>query len=148
MQTDGTRGGFTLLRLLTAMLVTGLALAGSVSGFRSMAIGAQLTGAARTVRAHFGYARAVAIARRTTVALTLGPAGELLLLDPGDSVIRRAPLLGTAGYRLDSVRIRPTVIRFNPRGQAAAGSIYLYKGQRGARLVVNFVGRVREERLP
>lgn len=147
MRLTSPGAGFTLLRLLVAIALLGLALAGSLSGTRSLAQSTELAGAARVVRGLLIYARTVAIARREVVELTLTPTNELLLVDSRDSVVRRAPLLGADGFRLDSASLRPPVLRFNARGQAAPGSIYLY-GRRGSvRLVLNFVGRVREERL-
>lgn len=140
--------GFTLLRLVVAIALLGIAVTGSISGVRSLAGSAELAGAARVVRGHLVYARTVAISRREVVKLTLTPAGELLLRDSRDSVVRRTPLLGADGFRLDSASLRPTALRFNARGQAAPGSVYLHGGRAGVRLVMNFVGRVREERLP
>jgi hypothetical protein len=46
---------------------------------------------------------------------------------------------------LDSIRLRPATLRFNARGQAAPGSVYLYRRDRGVRLVSNFLGRIRQE---
>jgi len=140
--------GFTLVRTLMAIIVLGTAATLSVSGLRAFTARAELVGAARVVRGQIGYARALAAARRERVGLELTPGGELILVDSRDSVLRRTRLLGSDGFRLDSARIRPAALRFNPRGQAAAGSVYLHKGNAGLRLVVNFVGRVREERLP
>lgn len=140
-------GGTTLLQLLVAMALLGIALTGSISGVRSLARSAELAGASRLVRAHLAYARTVAIARRELVELTLTPSGELLLVDSQDSVVRRTPLLGADGFHLDSASLRPTALRFNARGQAAPGSVFLHGGRSGVRLVMNFVGRVREEKL-
>lgn len=141
-------GGTTLFQLLVAMALLGIALTGSISGVRSLARSAELAGASRLVRAHLAYARTVAIARREVVELMLTPSGELLLLDSRDSVVRRTPLLGADGFRLDSASLRPTTLRFNARGQAAPGSVFLHGGGSGVRLVMNFVGRIREEKLP
>lgn len=141
-------GGATLLQLVVAMALLGIALAGSISGVRSLARSAELAGASRVVRAHLAYARTVAIARRELVELTLTPSGELLLVDSRDSVVRRTPLLGADGFRLDSASLRPTTLRFNARGQAAPGSVFLHGGPSSVRLVINFVGRIREEKLP
>ena len=147
MQLTTSGAGFTLLRLLVAIALLGMALTGSISGVRSLAGSAELAGASRGVRGHLVYARTVAIARREVVELTLTPTGELLLVDSRDSVVRRTPLLGVDGFHLDSARLRPATLRFNARGQAAPGSVYLHGGRSGVRLVLNFVGRVREEKL-
>lgn len=140
--------GFTLLQLLIALLVAGLAGAGSVSAARSLVRVSAVSTAARAVRAQLAYARAVAIARREKISIEIEPAGDLAIADSRDSVIRRLPLLGARDSHLDSVRLRPTVLRFNSRGQAAPGSVYLHGPGGGIRLVVNFLGRVREEKLP
>jgi hypothetical protein len=133
---------------MIAILLLGLALTGSVSGARSLAQDTALKAGANVVRGHLSYARVIAIARRENVRLTLAPGGDLLLTDSRDSVVRRTRLLGEESFHLDSVRLRPAVLRFNSRGQAAPASVYLH-GRRGSiRLVVNFVGRVREEKLP
>jgi Tfp pilus assembly protein FimT len=142
-----SNAGFTLLRLLVAISLLGMALTGSISGVRSLAGSAELAGASRVVRGHLVYARTVAIARREVVELSLTSAGALLLVDARDSVVRRTPLLGVDGFHLDSASFRPTTLRFNARGQAAPGSVYLHGGGSGVRLVMNFVGRVREEKL-
>jgi hypothetical protein len=147
MQLTTSSAGFTLLRLLVAIALLGMVLTASISGARSLAGSAELAGASRVVRGHLVYARTVAIARREVVGLTLTPTGELLLVDSRDSVVRRTPLLGVDGFRLDSASLRPTVLRFNARGQAAPGSVYLHVGGSGVRLVMNFVGRIREEKL-
>jgi hypothetical protein len=72
---------------------------------------------------------------------------SLGLLDPRDTVLARIRIAGDGLLALDSVRLRPSTLRFNPRGQAAPGSLYLYRGRRGVRLVSNFLGRVRREEL-
>ena len=139
--------GFTLVHLLLAIGLLGLVLAGSFSGMRALATSAEITGAARVVRGHLVYARTLAIALREVVELTLTPVGELLLVDSRDSVVRKTPLVGANGFRLDSASLRPSALRFNARGQAAPGSIYLYGERAGVRLVLNFIGRIRVEKI-
>lgn len=139
--------GFTLLRLLVAIALLAIAGTGAISGVRTLVGSAELAAAARGVRGHLVYARTAAISRREVVKLTLTPAGELILLDSRDSVVRRTPLLGADGFRLDSASLQPTTLRFNARGQAAPGSVYLHGRRAGVRLVMNFLGRVREEKL-
>ncbi len=126
----------------------GIVLAGSVAGARSLVQDSALGSAATAVRGQLAYARAVAIARRERISLALEAGGGLAVTDSRDSVVRRVPLLSGRGSYLDSVRLRPAVLRFNSRGQAAPASVYLHGPGGGIRIVVNFLGRVREERLP
>ncbi len=140
--------GFTLLQLMIAVLLSGIALTGSIAGARSLVQASALGAAATVVRGQLVYARAIAVARREKVGLTLEAGGDLAVTDSRDSVVRRVPLLRGRDSHLDSVRLRPAVLRFNSRGQAAPGSVYLYGRRGGIRMVVNFLGRVREERLP
>jgi Tfp pilus assembly protein FimT len=148
MQGRSRRRGFALVKLLLAITLVGLVLGSSLSGVRALAGSAELASAARVARGHLAYGRVVAIARRDAVTLTLNASGEVVLADASGSVIRRTPLLGSAGFRLDSIRLRPRILRFNARGHAAPGSLYLHNGPAGVRLVVNFLGRVRVEPLP
>lgn len=147
MYLRGSRG-FTLVQMMIAVLLLGIALSGSIAGARLLVGQSAMRAVATEMRAQLVYARAIAISRRENIELTLEPGGHLRLADSKDSVIRRIRLIGDHGSRLDSVLLRPKTLRFNPRGQAAAGSVYLFGSGGGVRLVVNFLGRVREERLP
>jgi len=141
------RDGFTLLELAIVLALMGLVTALAFSGFRAFADSAAITGAARTVREHVTRARSTAIYRRERVRLRKSPGAELTIRDDRDSVLARLPLARTGPFSIDSVRLRPATLRFNSRGQAAPGSIYLYRKTRGARIVVNFLGRVRVQRF-
>jgi hypothetical protein len=57
----------------------------------------------------------------------------------------RLALAGPDALPVDSLRVRPATLRFNARGQAAPGSVYLYRGRRSIRIVCNFLGRLRIE---
>lgn len=141
--------GFTLPQLLIVLALLGIA-AGVAIPAGGRAIDAfSLQRSADLARGHLHRARLLAVARRETVRVRAGPDATLLLED------REGSLLGATGLeadllRLDSVRLRPATLRFNARGQAAPGSVYLYRGKRGVRVVVNFLGRVRREtfRIP
>lgn len=136
--------GASLVELLAALAVVAIATAAGVEGYRRLASAAALHGAADAVRGQLGLARARAVMRRETVRVTLAD-GDLVVLDASDRVVSRTPLGRGGPLALDSARVRPATIRFNERGQGAPGSVYLYRGRRGVRLVSNFLGRVRRE---
>lgn len=153
-QRDGRRGGprggrpgegYTLVELLAAVAVAGLVAAMGVSGFRAVREAVVLDRAQAAVRAQLGRARLLALSRGRTVRVRLA-AGRELRLEAGGEVLDRLPLL-SGGLALDSARLRPRTLRFNGRGQAAPGSVYLYRGGRGVRVVCNFLGRLRVERI-
>ncbi len=106
-----------------------------------------LARSAEIARGHLARARLTALARRARVEVRLGRSNRLLLLDAGGNRIAEADVGGDGLLALDSLRIRPTSIRYNARGQGSPGSLYLYRGDRGVRLVSNFLGRVRKQRL-
>ncbi len=139
--------GFSLIELAIALALTGLLGVVALSGFRAMVDASALATAARVTRDHVQRARAVAIYRRGSVRVRELTPGELWLLDDQDSALAVLSLTGPEAARVDSLRVRPASLRFNSRGQAAPGSIYLYRGRRGVRLVVNFLGRIRVERV-
>ncbi|MFQ5678153.1 MAG: GspH/FimT family pseudopilin [Gemmatimonadota bacterium] len=139
--------GVSLPGLLVALAVVGSLLTMAAPAIRTSLEVYSMDRAASLTRALLNRARLLAAARREPVRIRLGTTGDLLLVDPADSLLASAPIQGGGLLRLDSVRIRPASLRFNARGQAAPGSIYLYRGRRGVRLVSNFLGRVRQERL-
>lgn len=102
-----------------------------------------LARSADLVQGHLVRARLEALARRQKVEVRGAGPGRLLLVDGAGRLIADVDLAGEGLLALDSVRIRPSVIRYNPRGQGSAGSVTLYRGRRGVRLVSNFLGRVR-----
>ena len=143
MRKGSPASGFTLLELAIVAALTGLLTTLAISGFRSFADSAAITSAARAVREHVTHARSSAIYRRERIRLRQSPAADLTLLDDRDSVLASLSLATTGPFAIDSVRLRPPTLRFNSRGQAAPGSIYIYRAGRGARVIVNFLGRVR-----
>lgn len=147
----GTRtrlqGGFTLPELLLALALLGGAWALGLAVWRAHADGDALRGASRAVRGALDAGRLTAVARREVLRLRLSEGGRLVLYDGGDRELRGWDVGPRGPFRTDSIRLRPRTLRFNSRGQAAPGSVYLYRGRGGVRLVVNFVGRVREERF-
>ncbi len=142
--------GFTLPQLLAAvaLLAIGFAIAIPVAGRALDAF--SLRRSADLARGHLIRARTTAVARREAVRVRLAVDRNLRLEDADGGVLSTTHIHGGALLRLDSVRLRPATLRFNARGQAAPGSIYLYRGKRGVRLVSNFLGRIRREtfRLP
>lgn len=145
--TSRTPDGFTLLELSIVLAASGVLAVVAVTGFRALADSTALAGAARTVHEHVIRARSTAIHRRERVRLRMTPAADLTITDDRDSVLASLPLARTGPFAIDSVRLRPGTLRFNSRGQAAPGSIYLYRAGRGARVIVNFLGRVRVQRF-
>lgn len=140
------RAGATLLELLVALALLGLALGAGAEGLRRHRDAVALDRAAASARARLAQARMLGVARRGVVTLRVTAGGALELRDPDGEVAGVTPLVGGT-FGLDSARLRPSVLRFNSRGQAAPGSLYLYREGRGVRLVSNFLGRVRTERF-
>ena len=150
MQTANSRcqhGGFTLLELMVVLAIASLLFVVAGGAFRAYREVVSLDAATRAVRTQLGRARATAVGRREVIRLRLSPEADLLMLDSGGTVLSAAPIGFGGPFPPDSVRLRPATLRFNARGQAAPASIYLYRGERGVRLVSNFLGRVREERF-
>lgn len=141
-----TGSAFTLVELLVALTVLGLILSLSVSGLDRYRRAVVLDRAAAAARGAMARARMLAIARREVVRLDLRPGGRLYLRTRQGRELARVDLVEEAAA-LDSARLRPWWMRFNPRGQAAPGSLYLYAGGRGVRVVSNFLGRTRVERF-
>lgn len=145
----GTGGaeGLTLVELLIATVLVAVAVGIGVEGVRRYRDAVALDRAADAARGRLAEARFLAVARRGVVEVRVTPGGALELRDTDDAVVGATPLVGGA-FDLDSVRLRPAVLRFNARGQASPGSLYLYRERRGIRLVSNFIGRIRVERFP
>lgn len=142
----GTAGGFTLLELLITTVLLAIAVGIGAEGLRRYRDSVSLDQAASAARGRIAQARMLGVARRGVVRLRITPEGALELRDPEGKVAGMTPLLGRS-FALDSVRLRPSVLRFNARGQAGPGSLYLYGKDRGVRIVSNFLGRVRMERF-
>lgn len=137
--------GVTLLELLVVIVVLGTLTALSFSGLRELRESARLHAATRSVWSQLALARTVALGRRESIRVREGPSGDLSLFDAQDRRLTSAPVGPGSELAVDSIRLRPAVLRFNSRGQAAPGSVYLYHGSRVARVVSNFLGRLRVE---
>ena len=136
--------GFTLLELTVTLALAGLAVL-ATAGWLGWRDAARLERAAAVAREELARARGSAAARREVLRLRVDGSGSLVLSDAGGRTLRSTPL--RAGpFGLDSVRLRPATLRFNPRGQGSPGSLYLHRGDRAVRIVINFIGRVRVER--
>ncbi len=136
--------GYTLLELLVVLVLLGTLSSLSWTALRRARDAAALEGAARSVSRQLAAGRNLAVARRETIRLQAGPADLGLYASDGTRISSLAVGPGEE-LPVDSVDIRPSTIRFNARGHAGAGSIYLWKGRRGIRLICNFLGRVRRE---
>lgn len=142
-----TDRGFTLVEALIVMFFLGMTLVLAMGTWRSHAELNELLGAASATRSGLARARMLGVFRRQVVSVRVDDGGDLVIRDASGVEVDRVPTGRGGPFGLDSLRLRPATLRFNPRGQAAPGSVYLYRGRRGVRLVSNFVGRVREERL-
>lgn len=138
--------GATLSEVSVALAVLAVSVTAAVPAF-DVVDRVSLARSAEIARGHLARARLTALARRARVEVRLGRSNRLLLLDAGGNRIAEADVGGDGLLALDSLRIRPTSIRYNARGQGSPGSLYLYRGDRGVRLVSNFLGRVRKQRL-
>ena len=139
--------GLTLVELLIALVVTGTAASIAITSVVALRERTALNGASDAVTRQIALTRAIAVARRETVRLTRHPSG-LAIVDAGDRTVATLGVGRDGDLAVDSVRVRPASLRFNARGQAGPGSIYLWRGNHGVRLVVNFLGRVRRESVP
>ncbi len=142
----GPEAGLTLLELLVVLVILGVVGALGAAGLESYRRAVVLDRAAESARGAMGLARMLAITRREVVKLDLRPGGRLYLRTRDGRALRRIDLVDDP-TALDSARLRPWWMRYNPRGQASPGSLYLYAGDRGVRVVCNFIGRVRIERF-
>ncbi len=137
-------GGHTLIELLVAVAMTGL-LAAAIAPSSRILEGWALNRAAAIVEGQLSTARLRSIASRRPVRIVrVGGAGLATLDASGGALARRELGVGRLGG-VDSVVVRPPTIRYNGRGQGSAGSVYLYRGRRGVRVISNFVGRVRRQ---
>lgn len=141
-----TGRGATLLEVLVAVVLLALVVATGAEGLRRYRDAVSLDRAVAAARGRLAQARMLGVARRGVVKLRITPGGVLELRDPDGVPAGATPLLSDA-FGLDSVRLRPSVLRFNARGMAGPGSLYLYRGDRGVRIVSNFLGRLRTERF-
>jgi prepilin-type N-terminal cleavage/methylation domain-containing protein len=140
------QAGFTLVELLIALVLTSTVSALGWTALRNVRESAALEGAARAVTRELILGRNLAVARRETIRLRAGPS-ELGLFSVDGTRISSLAIGPDGDLPVDSLDVRPSTIRFNARGHAGAGSIYLWKGRRGIRLICNFLGRVRRESM-
>ena len=138
------RDGFSLVEVLVAISLVGIAAALVLprSSFDRLA----LSRAARVAESQLVLARLKAQSAHVPTEVTLSGT-ELSVAWRGGAAISRVELGRHGVGRLDSARLRPATLRFNSRGHGSAGSLYLYSGGRGVRLVSSFVGRIRAEAL-
>lgn len=136
--------GFTLAELMIVLTVVSTLLTVGWSGARAFREASELQAAARRATAQLSLARRLAVNRRETIRVRLLD-GDLALTDVDGRPLLRVPVGGPDGLPVDSVDVRPATMRFNNRGQAAPGSVYLYRGRRSIRIVCNFLGRLRIE---
>jgi len=137
--------GFTLPELLITLTVVGTLAALGASGLRNLREATSMRAATWSVRNHLVLARSLAVARREKIRIRLDASGDLVLLTPSGERVAAAAVGPASDVPVDSLRVRPPTLRFNARGQAAPGSVYLYRGDRVVRVVSNFLGRLRVE---
>jgi type II secretion system protein H len=138
------RSGFTIPELLVSLVILGTIAAFGFSGFTGLREAQALRSATREVRQQLSLARRSAVSRRETVRLRQ-TADQLVLELSDGSALTSVALSGVDRLPVDSVQLRPATFRFNARGQAAPGSVYLFRGNRSVRIVCNFLGRLRVE---
>lgn len=136
--------GFTLPELLIVLTIVSSLLVVGWPGVRSFREASALQAAARRATAQLSLARRLAVNRRETIRFSTLE-GDLALIDGDGRPLARVAVGGPDGLSVDSVDVRPATLRFNERGQAAPGSVYLYRGSRSIRIVCNFLGRLRIE---
>lgn len=140
------RGGLTLPELTVVLAIVGIVAAIGIPGLRQLRETIALERAESACRGRLAQARMLAIAGRGVVRIRASSRGVLTLESPDGRIVSRTALL-EGPFRMDSVRLRPSTLRYNERGQAGPGSLYLYRGRRGVRIVSNFLGRLRIERF-
>ncbi|MGI9039095.1 MAG: GspH/FimT family pseudopilin [Gemmatimonadota bacterium] len=134
--------GFTLPEVSIVLVLTATLLALGWSGTAEFREAAALRSAARRVQSELSAARRLAVSRREPVRLTRSGPALILTADDG-TPLGGLELTGPERLDLDSLRVKPATLRFNARGQAAPGSVYLYRGNRSIRIICNFLGRLR-----
>jgi type IV fimbrial biogenesis protein FimT len=137
--------GFTLPELLIVVTVLGTLAALGASGFRNLRDATSMAAATWTVRNQLVLARSMAIGRREKIRVRLDSWGGLVVVAESGQRLATVGVGPGNDLPVDSIRVRPSTLRFNARGQAAPGSVYLYRGDRKARIVSNFLGRLRIE---
>ncbi|MBT8462615.1 MAG: GspH/FimT family pseudopilin [Gemmatimonadetes bacterium] len=138
--------GVTLPELLITLTILGTLAAMGAGRLRSLREATSMRAATWAVRNHLALARSLAIARREKIRVRRGPGGDLVILTATGERVMNIGVGPASEVPVDSLRIRPATLRFNARGYAAPGSVYLYRGDRVVRIVSNFLGRLRVER--
>jgi prepilin-type N-terminal cleavage/methylation domain-containing protein len=137
--------GLTLTEVLIVLSVAGTLAALTLTGFRSFRDAHSMRAAAWSVRNELALARSLALGRREVVRVTVDPELGLTILDSSGRRLGGVTIGPDGDLAVDSIRTRPRTLRFNSRGQAAPGSVYLYGKGRVVRVVCNFLGRLRVE---
>jgi type II secretion system protein H len=138
--------GFTLLELVVALFVLGLAV-----GLALPAVGRSTDSVrARAEVARFAallrHAREQAITTRQPHAVVLDPAGHRLTLVAGDGEVREARAL-PAALEVEAVPPPALAVRFEPHGVSTGGEFRLTTGPVRYRITVDpLTGRVRSQR--
>ena len=136
--------GFSLIELLVALAVMGLALV-LIVGYRApWSRGLVLEGTAAELASGLRLARSQAIADNRPVAFAFDLAGHRYWI--GAAAPRRLPTALSVGLRtVDGEKRNPTLgdIRFNPDGSSTGGRIILADGSRRVAVGVDWLtGRV------
>ena len=138
----GGAAGWTLVEIAIVISLLGLIAAAAVPGSATLDRWA-LNRAARMTERQMAAVRLRSVAERRTFRVRAPGAAALETIDDSGRVVARLVLAGAGSRLIDSIRIRPGTIRYNPRGHGSAGSVYLYRNRRGIRVISNFVGRIR-----
>ena len=131
--------------MLIGLVLISTLLALGAGGFRTLRDAMAMRTAAGSVRSHLALARSLAIARREKISVRTDASGSLALYAASGEPVTTSGVGPGADVPADSIRVRPRSIRFNARGLAAPGSVYIYRGDRVVRVVSNFLGRLRVE---
>ncbi|MFV1988238.1 MAG: Tfp pilus assembly protein FimT/FimU [Gemmatimonadota bacterium] len=134
--------GFTLVEVSIVVGLIGILLVSALPVGRALDRWS-LSRGATIVERHLAGVRLRAVAHRERLRVRVISPGTLVTLDDAGLVVDRRVLAGPGNHLLDSIRIRPATIGYNSRGHGSAGSLYLYRADRGIRVISNFVGRIR-----
>ena len=137
-------GGFTLLELLIVLSLVGAMVGMGQAAISNLRDARSLVSATQVIRHQLSVARRSAVHGRESVRFRRS-ADRLVLETSAGEIRSTIALSGPDRLPVDSVQLRPATFRFNARGQAAPGSVYLFKGRRSVRIVCNFLGRIRVE---